>query len=445
MADWKSRMEAVVAPAVARSQSIAEIVVDGGALDRAPALYTRHYTGPAFIVADENTLAAAGRALEARLKGEGIETATHILPAEPKPKPTHALATDLEARLAAQGGTPVSVGSGVINDLVKHAAFSLGKPYFCVATAASMDGYSSAGAPLVVEGFKKTIQCAPPTAILADLDIVCAAPPAMAGWGYGDLAGKVSAGADWIVADALGLEPIDDLAWPLVQDNLRDWLSGPDAVARGDRAATAGLFAGLTVAGLAMEFHGSSRPASGADHQIAHLWEMEGLEHRGERVAHGACVAIATLASLRLYDWLLDQDLSGVDIARTAARHPSLETELAVIERSFADPSIAEKAKEEFARKALAPDALPDRLETVRTAWPALRHRLRGHLMGADEMAALLGAAGAPVEPADIGIDAPKLKATVAAARYLRARYTILDLLHETGLLDRAIAEALSG
>jgi glycerol-1-phosphate dehydrogenase [NAD(P)+] len=95
---------------------------------------------------------------------------------------------------------------------VKYAAFRLDRPYLCVATAASMDGYSSAGAPLVDDGFKKTIACRPPRAILADLAVIRAAPPAMAGWGYGDLAGKVPAGGDWLLADALGIEPLDDRA-----------------------------------------------------------------------------------------------------------------------------------------------------------------------------------------------------------------------------------------
>ncbi len=48
-----------------------------------------------------------------------------------------------------------------------------------------------------------------------------------------------------------------------------------------------------------MEAHGSSRPASGADHQIAHLWEMDDLHHGGERVSHGACVAVGTMTALR--------------------------------------------------------------------------------------------------------------------------------------------------
>ncbi len=164
-----------------------------------------------------------------------------------------------------------------MNDLVKYAAFHLNRPYLCVATAASMDGYTSAGSPLSEKGFKKTLQCRPAKVVLADLDIIAAAPAAMTGWGYGDLAGKVPAGADWIIADALGIEPVDDIAWPMVQGNLRRWLGDPAAIASGDRRAMEGLFAGLTLVGLAMEAHGSSRPASGADHQVAHLWEMEDL------------------------------------------------------------------------------------------------------------------------------------------------------------------------
>ena len=125
------------------------------------------------------------------------------------------------------GETPVVVGSGVMNDLVKYAAFGLGIPYMCVATAASMDGYTSAGAPLSERGFKKTIRCLPARVLLADLDVIASAPPEMTGWGYGDLAGKIPAGGDWIIADALGVEPIDAVAWPMVQDGLQGWLAHP--------------------------------------------------------------------------------------------------------------------------------------------------------------------------------------------------------------------------
>ena len=84
-----------------------------------------------------------------------------------------------------------------------------GLPYVSVATAASMDGYAASGAAMLDGGFKRTLACAPPIAIVADLDVIAKAPPRMAAWGYGDLAGKLIAGADWILADAAGEDPLD--------------------------------------------------------------------------------------------------------------------------------------------------------------------------------------------------------------------------------------------
>ncbi|MES2144009.1 MAG: sn-glycerol-1-phosphate dehydrogenase [Pseudomonadota bacterium] len=435
-----------IARAIALSRNVAEVLIGEDVLAQAGALFRRQFgTGPACIIADDNTWAAAGQAVEAALVASGIPVRRHILPGRPRPKPSVELADRLQAVLATDGSVPVAVGSGVINDVVKHAAFGLGRPYLCVATAASMDGYTSAGAPLSDKGFKKTIQCRPARAILGDLDIISAAPRAMTGWGYGDLAGKVPAGGDWILADALGVEPIDDVAWPMVQGPLRGWLAGPGRIAAGERAAIEGLFAGLTMVGLAMELHGSSRPASGADHQIAHLWEMDDLSQDGERVSHGACVAVGTVASLRLYDWLGTQDLTRLDVAAVAAGATSMNDKAAEIRASLGTGEIAARAIEETSAKHLAPQALRDRLDTIRRIWPDLRGRLAAQLGPASDMAAALHAAGAPAEAAEIEVDRNYLQRTILNARFLRSRYTVLDFLDETGLLRSAVTATLPG
>ena len=423
--------------AVARSKAVAEIAIGEGILGSVADLVRRHLgEGPVVVVADENTFAAAGGVVAKVLANAGMSVASHVLAKSPRPKPS----VDLAESVAEAVGEAhaVAVGSGVINDLTKYAAFSRGRPYLCVPTAASMDGYSSSGAPLTRDGFKKTIECAPPRAILADLDVIASAPPAMSAWGYGDLAGKVPAGGDWIIADALGIEPIDEVAWPLVQDNLAGWLAAPEAVRGGDPEAIARLFAGLTLAGLAMEFHGSSRPASGADHQIAHMWEMEGHTHRGERVSHGACVAIGCLTSLALFDFLLAQDLAGLDAERIVASAPSLETKSAEI-FALMEGTVAERALAETSGKHASPETHRARLADVACAWPGLKRRLKDHLMRADAMRELLRAAGAPTAPEEIGIDRERLRRTVRAGRFIRSRYTILDLLEECGLLDAAL------
>ena len=435
-----------VTRAVALSRTIESVCIGAGVLREVPLLLERHFARPSrvCIVADENTWSAAGGPLEERLVAAGIAVARHVLPGRPRPRPSLELARAIAARLAIDDAIPICVGSGVLNDLVKFAAFELDRPYLCVASAASMDGYASAGAPLSDAGFKKTIACRPARVIVGDLDVITAAPARMNGWGYGDLAGKLPAGADWLVADALGIEPLDDVAWPLVQSELRAWLGAADAIGAAEPAALDGLFRGLTLVGLAMELHGSSRPASGADHQIAHLWEMEHLEHEGEAVSHGACVAIGCLTVTALYDWLLDQDLARIDVAALTAAAPTLDQQAARVRGFFGTGEVASKALIESEAKHLEGAALHAHLERVRQAWPVLRDRLRAQLLPASRLRRWLRAAGAPSAPAAIGVSPQHLRRTVLAAPYLRSRYTVLDLLLHVGLLEPALDAALA-
>jgi len=428
--------------AVALSANVAEVRIGRSVLSEAGLLYTRHFSGPACLMADERGWDAAGPRVEAALRDAGIATRRHVIAARPRPKPTVELANTLRDALR-PGETPVVVGSGVMNDLVKHAAFGLGIPYMCTATAASMDGYTSAGAPLSERGFKKTIRCLPAKVLLADLDVVASAPPEMTGWGYGDLAGKIPAGGDWIIADALGVEPIDAVAWPMVQDGLEGWLAHPERIAAGERDAIEGLFVGLTIVGLAMELHGTSRPASGADHQIAHLWEMDDLHFAGERVSHGACVAVGAVAVLRMFDWLLARGLTGLDPARIAAAAPGMAAKASEIRRVFGDGEIAERAIDETRSKHVEGKELEARLERLQSVWPGLSARLRQRRWPAPRMIECLRLAGAPAECTDIGIGPDYLYRTVVNARFLRSRYTLLDLLDETGLLEQAALAAL--
>jgi glycerol-1-phosphate dehydrogenase [NAD(P)+] len=432
-----------IVAAVARSANVAEVLIGRGVIAQAGAAYARHLTGPACLMADARGWAAAGPAVEAAFRAAGIAVRAHVIPAVPRPKPTVELARALGAVLA-PGETPVAVGSGVMNDVVKYAAFNAGLPYLCVATAASMDGYTSGGAPLSEAGFKKTIPCRPARVVVGDLDVIAAAPPEMTGWGYGDLAGKVPAGGDWIIADALGIEPIDDVAWPMVQDGLAGWLSAPDRIAAGDPAAIEGLFRGLVLVGLAMEAHGSSRPASGADHQVAHLWEMQDLHYRGERVSHGACVSVGAVAVLRLYDWLSRQDLTLIDPVAASAAAPTLEVKAREIAHHLGRDGIGARALDETTAKHQDGADLAARLERLRMVWPDLSARLAAQVWPVDRMVGHLRTARAPADPAEIGLTMADLREAVLRARFLRSRYTVLDLLEETGLLHRAVAEALA-
>ncbi len=434
-------LEQVIQEAVRRSRTIDSLEIGSGALRQVGALVQQHFPRrPALLIADENTWKVAGPQVEQSLRDASVEVKKLVLPGSPRLKPTTALGNELVSEMGTS--TPVAIGSGVINDLVKYAAHQANTRYCCVATAASMDGYASAGAAMMYDGFKKTIPCTAAQVVVADSDIIREAPLEMAGWGYGDLAGKVPAGADWILADAFGLEPIDDVAWPLVQHHLRACLEKPHELQEQKPEAFARLFIGLTATGLAMEFHNTSRPASGSDHQIAHLWEMSQHQHAGRPVSHGACVAIGCLTVLALYDWLLKQETLGFDPEQAWAARGSLESKEAEIRQVFPQTEIADKAIQEVTAKHPSDDELKARLLKLQTTWPELRQRLRQQLMSLEEMQEHLKQAGAPARAADIGIDPERLRETTRIARFLRSRYTVLDLLDETGLLEEAIAHA---
>jgi glycerol-1-phosphate dehydrogenase [NAD(P)+] len=336
---------------------------------------------------------------------------------------------------------PVAVGSGTINDLTKLAAHRTERPYLCVATAASMDGYTAFGASITYQGAKQTFQCPAPTAVVADLDVICAAPGEMSAWGYADLLAKVPAGADWILADAVGTEPIDGQAWAIAQGRLRDLVSDAAGVRARKPAAISRLVEGLILSGFAMQSARSSRPASGAEHQFSHLWDMQHHTHNGRAPSHGFKVGIGTLAVTALYESLLAQDLRQLDVERCCSAWPDEQAWVARARDLLGEGSLAEGAAKELRAKYCSPAQLGEQLKLLQAAWPHLRERLGTQLLPLSTLRQMLSDAGAPTEPEQIGITRERLRASYWQAFCIRRRFTALDLAVRTGLLDRCLDE----
>ncbi len=397
---------------------------------------------PVIVIADDNTFAVAGRAVDTGLRAAGASVMEPmIFPGNPTLYADFDNVLKLEQQLAATSATPVVVGSGTLNDITKLAAHRVGRQYVCVGTAASMDGYTSFGAAITRDGFKQTMACPAPRVLLADLDVLASAPAQMNATGYGDLLGKITAGADWILADALEIEPIDQRAWPLVQDSLRQWTGQPEKLRSGDQQTIASLFEGLILTGIAMQISSSSRPASGSEHRFSHLWEMQALGHGHAPIPHGFKVGIGTLAAAALYERVLTRDLSNIDIERCCAAWPSAEQMEQIVLQGHDIPQLATNAAQETLSKYMSTEQLRQRLNTIQQRWPALRHKLSQQLMSTQQLQILLATAGCPTELSAIGLDRTRLRESYWLARTIRNRYTILDLVYEAGILDECVEE----
>lgn len=436
-----------VSEALKEADETQALEIGDNALSKVASLFAAQFgaNAKALVIADQNTLEAAGRIVDATLRASGITCARPFVFG----CDVHASYDSVECLEAAlrssEDAVAVAVGSGTINDLAKLASRLCGRPYMAVATAASMDGYTAFGASITRHGHKQTFSCPAPRAVLADISVIAKAPPALGASGYADLLAKVTAGADWLVADALGLDPIDTTAWKIVQDGLRDALDDPAGIRSGNSTSLRKLTEGLILGGFAMQRTKTSRPASGAEHQFSHLWDMQHHEHHGASPSHGFKVGIGTLAVTALYDWLLNQwDVNALDIDACCAAWPQSAEAAATTHALSLTPAwndeLSAVARVELAAKWIPQDTLRRQLTQLCTVWPDLRERLRTQLLPFGEVKDRLRKVGAPCEPEQIGISRQRLRASFAQAQAIRRRFTVLDLALRTGVWPTAMA-----
>jgi glycerol-1-phosphate dehydrogenase [NAD(P)+] len=410
-------------------------------LGEAPAVFRQQFPGrQAVIVTDAVVFKVAGENVQASFVRAGVPHQPPFVFSDPGLYAEHGFVTRLEESLRRHDAIPVAVGSGTINDLVKLAAHRVGRPYLCLATAASMDGYTAFGASITFRGAKQTFFCPAPQAVLADTAVIARAPSAMTAAGYADLLAKITAGADWIVADALGQESIDPRAWAIVQGGLKDALARPAEARAGQAEAISALTEGLMLGGFAMQWTRSSRPASGAEHQFSHLWDMEHHAHEGRAPSHGFKVGLATLAVTSFYEELLRQPLERLDVARCCAAWPTPAEAEAGVRRLFAGEDFVETAVEETRAKHCSREELRAGLERLVRIWPALRPRLAAQLVPLAELRRRLAQVGAPTRPEEIGLTAERLRHSFRRAYHIRRRFTVLDLAVRAGCLDTCLA-----
>lgn len=394
------------------------------------------------LVADENTWEVAGREVEAAFNNAGRHlSSVKIFSGSPPLKAQYKYVTKLVEELRDRDGFVVAVGSGTLNDLVKLACGEMGRPYGVVGTAASMDGYSSQGAAVLKDGLKQTLKCPAPVFIVADTKVLAEAPIGMSASGYADLAAKQTAGLDWILADRLGVDSIDPVAWAMVHEGLEERLAPAAGVGRGEGQALDFLFEGLTATGCSMQYYGQSRPVAGAEHQFSHVLEMEGWEFEGRSPSHGFKVGVGCLASLVVFRELLtflesDERVGMNFIEQAVAEYPTLDSELAEAESLFGDFSGLDTIKAVLEEKRPSPEVLQARLEVLEKNREGIIRDLKEQIPDFDTFRGRLAAAGAPSSAADIGLDGTKVVRTLKAARMIRNRYGGLDLAYELGLFD---------
>lgn len=377
------------------------------------------------VVSDTTTRAVLGERVERALAG-----LAPIVPVVLDGQP-HADARTVEIvrRACAHADALIAVGSGTINDLCKYAAAKDGKPYAVFATAPSMNGYASKNAAITIDGHKMSLPAVSPVGVFMDLGVLSAAPARLIRAGLGDSLCRSTAQADWLLSHHLRGTPYRRAPFALLAEDEPALLDDPEALLRGDLEAMRALARTLILSGLGMTLCDGSYPASQGEHLISHYIDMFAPAGR-KAYFHGEQVAVATLTMARIQEEVL------------AAGPPHLRSELiacAELQRRFG-AEIGESCWREFAAKHMT-QAAEARLERhLADHWDDICDSVGRAMIPAERIHGVLQRAGCPTGPTQIGLSPAFYATAVRNARFLRDRYTFLDLADDSG--HRAVMDA---
>ena len=409
------------------------VFADPGALETSAAALAREFPrARLWVLSDENTEAAAGAKWKAALGGAHI--VSRVLAARPKPAPTAELVDQLAREMpSASPDLLVSVGGGVISDLVKRVSLLVDLPNWCVATAASVDAYSSATAAIDVNGFHNAVPARVSQTLVADPDVIAAAPRDMFLAGLGDLLAKYIAHLDWNLSRIMTGEYYCPVIATVALESARSALSAARELGSDPREAVRTLTDAALSSGFAMQAIGASRPAASAEHTMGHLWETPLTALKSRLDLHGILVGAASRMVLHAYRALY---------ARLSAFEPDAPGRLSAFDaeppwQEIIEPGLRPyiaKVREEMADRVLDRGVLAQRLETFRMNKAEILERGRSILAELAEAVETLEAMGYPFAPPELGIGRELLLLPFRNARLLRRRYSGFDLSYELGL-----------
>lgn len=389
---------------------------------------------PFTLVSDTNTYRALGQRIEAALTQAGLPVLSLVLEGDE-------VIADEKRLIEVMVKTPpvdqvfVAIGSGTITDIARYVSFRTRNPFISAPTAASVDGFLSTGAPLVVGGVKDTFKAQGPIGVFADLPTLMDAPPELRAAGFGDVIGKTTALADWRLGHLLWGEPHDPAIDRRVRGAMASCCEAVDDIASGSESGIRYLFDALIETGLCMLDFGDSRPASGSEHHCSHNWEMQLLRENKPAILHGAKVGYASMLIAQLYDKI--RALSQDDARRLAENAPFAghEAEIADIQRAYGTGADAvRRIQEPFL--ALTEADYRQLQQRIVENWPTIRE-IADTVLPASTVAALLNTVGGPTDWRTLGLEEHMVEPALLYGHYLRNRFTVIKLCRMLGIDTR--------
>ena len=416
---------------------LSDCIIGEGALLRLPDMLGKYGASHPFILCDRETYAAAGKTVCEILDAAGIGYTLHTI-RRTRPAPDEKIVGEAFMFCPHKADAVIAVGGGVINDTGKIVAAQKNITDIYVSTAPSMDGFASASSSMEREGLKVSLNSKCPDVVIGDAGVLAAAPRHMIVSGIGDIAAKYVSLVEWQIAALLVGEYYCDTVAGIVTSSLETVRACAADAVSGNRDAVCRLTEALVISGLAMNYAGLSRPASGMEHYISHIIDMRALAFGTPCELHGIQAGLGTLLTVRGYEML-------------AAAAPDREKALAYVKRfdlrawfETMRKNLGEGAEAmitgEYKEQKYDPAKHAARLEDIFSHWDDIL-ALIGQLPSAEDLEQFYREIGHPLSCTEYGLTDGEIRFAFTAAKDIRDKYVLGRLLWDLGLLDEVAAQ----
>ena len=418
---------------------VKKVLVGKGVINTLPELIEENNSRKPFIISDINTYKVAGEELCKILENSHIKYTSFVIN-ELEPVPDEKTVGKVILNYDSTCDIIIGVGSGVINDIAKIISTVASKPYIIVGTAPSMDGYASSLSSMIRDGMKVSIPSKMADIIIGDTDILRTAPDRMLLAGLGDMIAKYVSLCEWQISSVINGEYYCDKIAHLVRTALERCVNNAQGLLKRDDEAIEAVFEGLVIGGAAMTYAGLSRPASGVEHYMSHVWDMRGVEF-GEHIdLHGTQCAVGSLIAIKLYNELA-QITPDKEKALNYVSDFSYD-EWGKTLKGFLGNGADAMIKLESTEGKYDKEKHRIRLQTIIDNWEKIAEIINDKIPDYNTVYKLYKSIGMPESLKDIGIDETLAPITFLATKDIRNKYILSHLAWDLGIVDE-MAESL--
>ena len=325
----------------------------------------------------------------------------------------------------------IAVGSGTISDTVKYATYLDGREYSVFATS-PMNAYTTSTASVSYDGFKSSISCHGAKGVFFDLDVLAKCPARLISAAFADVICRTTAQVDWLMSHILFATPYTDTPYTLLAYDEANMLASAERMLSGDIDALATLTRISAIMGLGTSFTGSSHCGSMAEHMISHFIDMfAGNNHPG--TSHGEQVGVATLTMSRLQNMVLNSACPPT-ISPTVIPEDEINTRFS----GHAAMMIEQTQQKTLSRQEA------DRINQLfADNWAGVVAPLREIMLPFEQVISAMDKAKCQKTGKELGLTSEFYAQAVRYGRFIRNRFTMLDLADESGLLDAFAASSI--